>query len=74
MRAWRPRHNAQFVIPGVVYLLVSLILVGCTATPSNSTARLRPILTSSSCDTPAEVQPCQQQKLISAIPADRLLP
>src|SRR6516165_12459742 len=51
------RHNAQFLIRGAVFLLVSLTLVGCSGTPRNSTAPLRSVLTSSSCDTPAEVQP-----------------
>ena len=31
------RHNAQFPVRGAVFLLVSLTLVGCSATPSNST-------------------------------------
>src|SRR6516162_971816 len=51
------RHNAQFLIRGAVFLLVSLTLVGCSGTPSNSTAPLRPVLTSSSCDTPPDAQP-----------------
>ncbi len=51
------RHNAQFLVRGAVFLLVSLTLVGCGGTPSNSTAPLRPFLTSSSCDTPPDVQP-----------------
>jgi peptidoglycan/xylan/chitin deacetylase (PgdA/CDA1 family) len=63
MQVWRLRHNAQFVFPVVVCLLVSLILGGCSATPGNSTARLRPILTSSSCDTPAQVQPVSAAKI-----------
>ena len=50
-------HNAQFLVRGAVFLLVSLTLVGCSGTPSNSTAPLRPVLTSSSCDTPPDVQP-----------------
>ncbi len=51
------RHNAQFLVRGAVFLLVSLTLVGCSGTPSNSTTPLRPVLTSSSCDTPPDVQP-----------------
>jgi hypothetical protein len=49
------RHNAQFLVHGAVFLLVSLTLVGCSGTPSNSTASRRPVLTSSSCDTPPGV-------------------
>ena len=51
------RHNAQFLVRGAVFLLVSLTVVGCSGTPSNSTAPPRPVLTSSSCDTPPDVQP-----------------
>ena len=63
MQIWwqqKLRHNAQFLVRGVVCLLASLILVGCSATLSNSGVTptpLRPILTASSCDTPPDVQP-----------------
>jgi peptidoglycan/xylan/chitin deacetylase (PgdA/CDA1 family) len=57
------RQNAQFLVRGAVFLLVSLTLVGCSGTPSNSTAPLRPVLTSSSCDTPPDVQPVAAAEL-----------
>jgi peptidoglycan/xylan/chitin deacetylase (PgdA/CDA1 family) len=62
MQLWRTkqRHNIHVAGRDVVCLLVSLILVACNGAPSNSAgspAPLHPILTSSSCDTPPDVQP-----------------
>lgn len=63
MQVWqqtRQRHNAHFAARGVACLLVSLIVVACSATPKHSGGAptpFRPILASSSCDTPPDVQP-----------------
>ncbi|MGE5694703.1 MAG: polysaccharide deacetylase family protein, partial [Candidatus Sericytochromatia bacterium] len=48
---------------GAGCLLVCLTLVGCRGTPSNGTAPVRPVLTSSSCDTAPDAQPVSAAEL-----------
>jgi peptidoglycan/xylan/chitin deacetylase (PgdA/CDA1 family) len=57
LRQQQKLRNAQSSVRVAVSLLVSLTLVGCGGTPSNSAAPLGPALTSSLCDTPPDVQP-----------------
>jgi peptidoglycan/xylan/chitin deacetylase (PgdA/CDA1 family) len=57
LRQQKLRHNTQFLVRRAVFLLVSLTLMGCIGSLSNSTAPLRPVLASSSCETPPDVQP-----------------
>jgi peptidoglycan/xylan/chitin deacetylase (PgdA/CDA1 family) len=54
------QHNSRYLGRGTLCILISLVLVGCgeTSSTSDSTrAFLRPTITSSSCDTPPDVQP-----------------
>ena len=53
-------HNTHFVGRVILCVLVSLVLVdfcGTSSKSGNTAASLRPALTSSSCDTPPDVQP-----------------